>query len=152
MLFPFWLSLFMLSGVISPLFSSSILVTYWPGEFIFQWGQTMIGVITTSFRGLTPACRSSQDCCSQCLWPRDRLLSTHTSAGDSWTLTCKSDPVSCGFTAPFSCVLVHTAFCLCPPRMLPPSCGSSVIKSHCPSKSDSLGVLCPFAGSLGWEI
>ena len=31
-----WLHLFILSGVISPLFSSSILGTYRPGEFIFQ--------------------------------------------------------------------------------------------------------------------
>ena len=29
-------SLFILSGVISPLISSSIVGTYWPGEFIFQ--------------------------------------------------------------------------------------------------------------------
>ena len=35
-LFSLWLRLFILSGVISPLFSSSILGTYWPGEFIFQ--------------------------------------------------------------------------------------------------------------------
>ena len=35
-LFLLWLSLFFLSGTISPLFSSSILGTYWPGEFIFQ--------------------------------------------------------------------------------------------------------------------
>ena len=32
-----WLHLFILSGVISPLFSSSILGTYQPGEFIFQY-------------------------------------------------------------------------------------------------------------------
>ena len=31
-----WLCLFILSGVISPLFSSSILGTYWPGEVFFQ--------------------------------------------------------------------------------------------------------------------
>ena len=31
-----WLHSFILSGVISPLISSSILGTYWPGEFIFQ--------------------------------------------------------------------------------------------------------------------
>ena len=31
-----WLCLFILYGVISPLISSSILGTYWPGEFIFQ--------------------------------------------------------------------------------------------------------------------
>ena len=35
-LFLLWLLLFILSGVISPLFSSSISGTYWPGEFIFQ--------------------------------------------------------------------------------------------------------------------
>jgi len=35
-LFLLWLCLFILSGVISPLFSSSILGTYWLGKFIFQ--------------------------------------------------------------------------------------------------------------------
>ena len=35
-LFLLWLCLFILSGVISPLNSSSILGTYQPGEFIFQ--------------------------------------------------------------------------------------------------------------------
>ena len=35
-LFPLWLSLFIPSGAISPLFSSSILGTYWHGKFIFQ--------------------------------------------------------------------------------------------------------------------
>ena len=35
-LFLLWLCLFILSGVISSLFSSSILGTYRPGEFIFQ--------------------------------------------------------------------------------------------------------------------
>ena len=35
-LFLLWLSLFIPSGVIFPLFSSSILGTYWPGKFIFQ--------------------------------------------------------------------------------------------------------------------
>ena len=33
----FWLHSFILSGVISPLISSSILGTYWPGEFLFQY-------------------------------------------------------------------------------------------------------------------
>ena len=49
--------------------------------------------------------------------PGSRPPSTHTSTGDSWTLTGKSGSVSCGVTAPFSCVLVHTKFCLCPPRV-----------------------------------
>ena len=35
-LFLLWLHLFILSGVISPLISSSILGTHWPGEFIFH--------------------------------------------------------------------------------------------------------------------
>ena len=35
---------------------------------------------------------------------------------DSWTLPGKSGSVSCGVTAPFSWVLVHTKFCLCPPK------------------------------------
>ena len=35
-LFLLWLRLFILSGVISPLISNSLLGTYQPGEFIFQ--------------------------------------------------------------------------------------------------------------------
>ena len=35
-LFLLWIHLFILSRVISPLISRSILGTYWPGEFIFQ--------------------------------------------------------------------------------------------------------------------
>ena len=35
--FLLWLHPFILSGVISPLISSSILGTYWPGEFLFQY-------------------------------------------------------------------------------------------------------------------
>ena len=36
--------------------------------------------------------------------------------------------------------------------LFPHFCGSSLIKSHWPAKSNSLGILSPFAGSLGWEI
>ena len=49
--------------------------------------------------------------------PCSRPPLTHTSTGDSWTFTGKSESVSCGVTAPFSWVLVHTGFCLCPPRV-----------------------------------
>ena len=49
--------------------------------------------------------------------PCSRPLLTHASARDSWTLTGKSGSVSCGVTAPFSWVLVHTRFCLCPSRV-----------------------------------
>ena len=34
-----------------------------------------------------------------------------------WTLTGKCGSVSCRVTAPFSWILVHTRFCLCPPRV-----------------------------------
>ena len=37
-----------------------------------------------------------------------QATSTHASTGDSWTLPGKSGSVSCGVTAPFSWVLVHT--------------------------------------------
>ena len=42
------------------------------------------------------------------------------STGDSWTLTGKSGSVSSGVTPPFSWVLVHTRFYLCPPRVCSP--------------------------------
>ena len=93
-------------------------------------------------------------CCTQCPRPCSRPLLTHASAGDSWTLTGMSGSVSCGVTAPFSWVLVHTSFFVCVPSksLFPVSCVSSVIKSHWPPKSNSLGILNPFARSPGWEI
>ena len=56
-------------------------------------------------------------CYTQCPQPCSRPLPTHASAGDSWTLQGKYGSVSCGVTAPFSWVLMHTSFCLCPPRV-----------------------------------
>ena len=75
--------------------------------------------------------------------PQRRLSYSHRSGLNSF-----------GVTAACLCVLVHTGFCcfsfkngIC----FPQSCGSSVIKSHWSSKSDSLEVPIPFAGSAGWE-
>ena len=74
------------------------------GGVVFPpWGQ-MVGVMATS---------SKRIYASQCPWPHSRPLLTHASARDSQTLTGKSGSVSCGVTAPFSWVLVHTKFCLC---------------------------------------
>ena len=53
--------------------------------------------------------------------PCSRPPPTHTSTADFWTLLGKSGSVSCGITAPCSWVLVHTSFCLCPPRVYFPS-------------------------------
>ena len=56
-------------------------------------------------------------CYAQCPQPCSRPPWTHTSAGDSRTVTGKSGSVSCGVTAPLSWVLVHMRFCLCPSRI-----------------------------------
>ena len=49
-------------------------------------------------------------CHTQCPWHCCRPPLTHTSAGDCWTLTGKAGSVSCGVTAPFFWVLVHTRY------------------------------------------
>ena len=53
----------------------------------------------------------------QCPQPCSRPPLTHGSTGDSYTVAGKSGSVSCGVTAAFSWVLVHTRFCLCSPRV-----------------------------------
>ena len=78
------------------------------------WGQTMVGVMATSFKRAYASMHGSQDCiqCIQWPWARGRPWSTHASAGDSWTLTGKSGSVFCGVFSPgswcaqgFVCVL-----------------------------------------------
>ena len=59
--------------------------------------------------------------CTQCPQPWSRPPPIHTSTRDSWTLTGKSGPVSCGVIAPISWVLVLIRFCLCPPGVCFPS-------------------------------
>ena len=74
------------------------------------------------------------NCCTQCPRSCNRPLTTHASARDSWTLMGKSGSVSCGVTAPFSWVLVHTRFCLCPSRV----CFPRVFQECCVSSVSSL--------------
>ena len=50
-LFLLWLCLFILSGVIFPLISSSILGTYLPGEFIFQCPTFFLFILFMGFSG-----------------------------------------------------------------------------------------------------
>ena len=77
-------------------------------------------------------------CYTQCPQPCSRPPLTHASARDSWTFTDMSGSVSFGVTAPFSWVLVHIRFCLCPRRVLfPQSCvnsGSSTVELMATSK------------------
>ena len=56
-------------------------------------------------------------CYTHCPQPCSRSPPTHTSTGDSWTLSGKSGSVLCRVTAPFSWDLVHTRFSLCTPRV-----------------------------------
>ena len=47
---------------------------------------------------------------------------------------------------------VHKVLLVPSKSLFPQTWGNSVIKSHWPPKSNSRGVLSPFAGSPGWEI
>ena len=58
----------------------------------------------------------TQDCCTQSPCLCIRPPPTHTSSRDSWTLKGKHGSVFCGVTD-FLLDLVHTRFCLCPPRV-----------------------------------
>ena len=58
---------------------------------------------------------------TQCILPWSRAPLTHASARDSWTHKGMSESVSCGVIVTFFWVLVHTRFCLCPPRVCFPS-------------------------------
>ena len=84
-----------------------------------------------------------------CSWPP----LTHAFTGDFWTFTGKFGLVSCGVTAPFSWGPgAHKVLFVPSNSLFLQSCISSVIKSHLPPKSNSMGVLSPFARSPGWEI
>ena len=82
------------------------------------WGQTLVEVMkimVTSFKkshALTAALSAPQ--------PSSRPPLSHAFTRDSWTFVGKSGEVSCGITASFSWVLVHTRFCLCPSRVCIP--------------------------------
>ena len=87
------------------------------------WGQTIVEVMKTMATSFKRSHARPQPC--------SRPLLTHTSSRDAWTLIGKSGSVSCGVTAPFSWVLVHTRFCLCLPRVCFQSCvnsGSSMVE------------------------
>ena len=73
------------------------------------WSQTVVGVnggsedlLKKTFAGIPRESRGCLDCCIQCPWPWSRLLLTHTSARDSWTLRGTSVSVSSEVTAPFT--------------------------------------------------
>jgi len=70
---------------------------------------------------------SFQDCCCQCSHLHGRQLPTHTSTGNPPTLAGRSGSACFGVTISFPWILMHTRFCLCPPRvesLFPYSCVS----------------------------
>ena len=91
--------------------------------------------------------RTFPDCYCQCLHSCGEPLATHISTGDPSTLAGSFGSVSCGVPAPFLWVLVGAQFCL----RLESCCGNTIIKSHWPSRSDSLGIPSPFVRSPGWK-
>ena len=103
---------------------------------------SMVKVMATSKR---VAEKTFPDSCCQSPHPCGQPLLTHTSTGDPTTRAGSFRSVSCGVIAAFLWSLVYARFCLCPPRLkwslcFPQSCGSLVIKSYWPSRSDSLGI------------
>ena len=85
--------------------------------------------------------------------PCSRLLPIDTSARDSWALPGKSGSVSCGVTAPFFLGPgAHKVLFVSSKNLFSQSCVKFYNQIHRPPKSNSLGVLNPFARSPGWEI
>ena len=91
-------------------------------------------------------------CCVQWPWPWSRPLLTHAFTGESWTLTVNSGSVSCGVTAPFSWVLVHTGFVCALQESVSPVLCKFWNQISLVSISNFLGFLSPFARSPGWKF
>ena len=113
-----------------------------------------MGLMATSSKRAYAICSTSQVCGRQNPCPCGRPLPTHVSARDSWTLTGTFGSVSCGVTAHFSWVLVHTRFCLCPPRFHFPSPagregnGNLLHERLCPTQVCCTQSLCPCSRPL----
>ena len=92
-------------------------------------------------------------CCTQCPCPCSRPPLTHAFARDSWTLNRQ---VWVNLLWGHCSILLgpgtHKVLFVPSKSLFSQSCIISVIKSHWPPKSNSLGVLTPFAKSPGWEI
>ena len=91
-------------------------------------------------------------CCTQCPQPCSRLLLSHASARILDTHRQVWVSFLWGLCSFLLGPGVHKVLFVPSKSLFPQSSVSSVIKSHWPSKSNSLGVLSPFARSPGWEI
>ena len=86
------------------------------------------------------------------LTPQQATVDPHLCRRLLDTLTGKSGSVSCGDTAPFSWLLVHTRFYLCPPRVCFPVLWKFCNQIPLASKVKFLGVSQSFARSPSREI
>ena len=101
--FLLWLHPFILSGVISPRRSSSILGTYWPGEFLFQYPiilpfHTVHGVLKARILKWFAIPFSSG--------PREAPVSSETfTACSSWGFSCWKESMAFHALCSLSCIL-----------------------------------------------
>ena len=110
-----------------------------------------IGKATGSLQNNFRTFSTFQDCCCHCPYHHSKTLLTHTSPGDPQDTHRQvllhllwgrcSFPLGPGMHKIL--FVPSNGFCF------PQSCGSSVIKSHCLSKLDSLGIPSLFARSPG---
>ena len=85
-------------------------------SLLFTWGQTLVEVVAV----MDTLSKSSMHCCTQCPQPFSRPLRTHTSTGDSRTLTASLDQWLVGSLL-LSLGSWCTRFCLCTPRVYFPA-------------------------------
>ena len=135
------------------------LLVVWP-EATQHWslpglfGGANGGLWEGSRQGVPPRTSAARKYLPELPCPHGEAQPPPASAGDPPTLAGRSGSVSYGVTAPspgsqcthyFVCALQEWSLCF------PQSCRSPAIKSHWPSKSDSLGIPPPIAGPPGWE-
>ena len=78
------------------------------------WGQTMVEVMKMMATSFKTSCAHTAALSTPTL---QQATADPSLCRRLWTLTGRSGSVSCRVTAPFSWILVHTRFCLCPPRV-----------------------------------
>ena len=96
-----------------------------------------------------------QDCCCLCPNLHGKPLPTQTSTRSPSTWAGRSGSISCGVTVYLSPGSWYAQYFVCAIQgwslCILQSCESPIIKSHWPSKSDSLVTRSLFIRSLGWE-
>ena len=126
-----------------------------PGSCL-AWGNlalgSTVGLVVNSKRVYTKG--NFLACCCQCPHPCGELLPTHTSTGGPRSPAHSFGSVSCGNHCSFPLGLGVNKKIFVPSKTrgcFPKSYRNPIIKSHCPSRSYSMGISIPFVGVPGWE-